>query len=49
MVEFEPEIVDDPRTTGNGTFLKHSNIDSLVNCFNSQDSRCSGFGAVKGW
>ena len=43
MVEFEPEIVDDPRTTGNGTFLKHSNIDSLVNCFNSQDSRCSGF------
>ena len=43
MVEFEPEIVDDPRTTGNGTFLKYSNIDSLVNCFNSQDSRCSGF------
>ena len=43
MVEFEPEIVDDPRTTGNGTFLKYSNIDSLVTCYNSQESRCSGF------
>ncbi len=38
MVEFEPEIVDDPRTTGHGTFLKHSNIDSMVNVITSIDN-----------
>jgi len=43
MVEFEPEVVDDPRTTGDGTFLLQSNIDSLVACYGSEESRCNGF------
>ena len=43
MVEFQKEEVDDPRTTGDGTFLMHTNIDSLVSCYDSQESRCSGF------
>ena len=43
MVEFQKEEVDDPRTTGDGTFLLHANIDSLVSCYDSQESRCSGF------
>jgi len=43
MVEFQKEEVDDPRTTGDGTFLINTNIDSLVNCYNTQESRCNGF------
>ena len=43
MVEFQPETIDDPRTTGSGTFLLESNIDSLVTCYQSQESRCDGF------
>ena len=43
MVEFQPEIIDDPRTTGDGSFLLHTNNDSLVTCYNIQESRCNGF------
>ena len=43
MVEFQPEVEDDPRTTGDGTFLLQSDIDSLVTCYQSEQLRCNGF------
>jgi len=43
MVEFQAEVVDDPRTTGDGTFLLQSDADSLVACYESEQSRCDGF------
>jgi len=43
MVEFQPEVIDDPRTTGDGTFLLQSDINSLVTCYESDQLRCNGF------
>ena len=45
MVQFEYEDTDDPRTTGRGYFLKESgeSLDSLINFYGYDQSRCDGF------
>ena len=35
--------IDDPKTTGDGTFLLQSDINSLVTCYGSEQLRCDGF------